>query len=160
MLSEEEEKAANAAYDSAKEATWAAIHAAVKEATWAAIHAAVEAVPAMREKSQAGTQMFTDKTDEYDMREKPQSYVPVQPQAGTYALEQIEKAIRGAGVGETIANEICRCLLSPPEDEHMTEEVMKILGRAETNGDSFAVTADRLINYLRQELADEQKAGK
>lgn len=59
------------------------------------------------------------------------------------------------------------CSQPPAGDAQMVEEeVCKILGRAETNGDSFAVTAGRLINYIRNRLAkpveqtDEQKVEK
>ena len=39
-------------------------------------------------------------------------------------------------------------LKAPVSDEKLHAEVCKILGRAETSGESFGVTAGRLINFI------------
>jgi predicted nuclease with TOPRIM domain len=49
--------------------------------------------------------------------------------------------------------------LEKPVSEEQEEEVIKILGRAEMNGNCFAVTARMIINYLAARAAETQKEG-
>jgi hypothetical protein len=63
---------------------------------------------------------------------------------------------------ETWCKKCCKCLKhcearQPVTDEVLHEEVCKILGRAETNGDSFGLTAGKLINFIVARAARAQE---
>lgn len=98
--------------------------------------------------------------------------MPEAPTERRFTLEEVGNAINHAAIytpcgpksAQWVWNHVRFRLLAPKpvEKETPIEEIAKILGRAETNGDSFNVTASRIFNFLhnhfRAELAKQEGA--